>query len=373
MKRVEGLNRRYAAGLVYLVFLFGLAEITCCIAHSVVAPMPDRVFLTPSEYEVRQYFDPELGWTLRGTYSSTGSDCLGEPVLESIRDGFRVSSKSSRALPRIAIFGDSYAFGDEVNDHQTIASVLTTEHSLPALNFGVKGYGPAQMLLRYERRAKGLPESVHEVVFLLFSDNIYRLSNRYRPVFMRGTGFRVWKPYYRKGHLIVPGIEDYDQYVAFAEQSFVEGFWATPRARFPYTWSFWKLSETAFFRHNVQRGVNVASHRAHAAAYADPELMENFEAVLRDIFRATEENGHRGIVFFVLHSRYDAHSLDGVIPALRRRVGHEAIYGFRSNPDWDRYQRVSGFSGINCHPSPYGYAFIAAELAAVVGKLPGEE
>src|SRR5262249_27037975 len=56
---------------------------------------------------------------------------------------------------RLAVFGDSFAFGMDVGDDDTFAAQL--EHQMDhseVLNFGVLGYGMDQVLLRF--RAEGV-------------------------------------------------------------------------------------------------------------------------------------------------------------------------------------------------------------------------
>lgn len=105
----------------------------------------------------RQSFDrhhPVRGWTL-------APDLLDLPVF----DGKRLSSNSrglrgvrEHAVPkpvgqlRIAVFGDSFTFGEDVGDEETFAyqveRLLTASGTAAeVLNFGVHGYGHDQMLL----------------------------------------------------------------------------------------------------------------------------------------------------------------------------------------------------------------------------------
>ena len=51
-------------------------------------------------------------------------------------------------VKRIAVFGDSFTFGEEVSDHETYLAYLAQEFpKAEILNFGVRGYGYGQMLL----------------------------------------------------------------------------------------------------------------------------------------------------------------------------------------------------------------------------------
>lgn len=124
---------------------------------------------------------PERGWTLAANLREV-----------EVFDGKRLSSNSRGlrggrefAVPkpagiyRIALFGDSFTFGEDVSDEETFAQQL--EKLLPGveiLNFGVHGYGHDQMLL-YLREA--LPVYRPDVVLVgHVTDDALRNLTRFR-------------------------------------------------------------------------------------------------------------------------------------------------------------------------------------------------
>jgi hypothetical protein len=95
-------------------------------------------------------YDATRGWALERSLRSIVA--FGSERLSSNSHGLRGATDYDYARtggkPRIAIFGDSFTFGEEVSDDQTYAAGLQRE--LPdteLLNFGVHGYGQDQMLL----------------------------------------------------------------------------------------------------------------------------------------------------------------------------------------------------------------------------------
>jgi hypothetical protein len=133
-------------------------------------------------------YDPDYGWTNVPDYRSDKDApfelSINSQGLRASRDYDRAPAKGSR---RIAVFGDSCAFGEEVNDDQTIPVHL--ERSLKGvevLNFGVHGFGLGQMMLRLER--EGLEfEPDHVVLVLMIPWDLYRMKDRFfvhaKPVF----------------------------------------------------------------------------------------------------------------------------------------------------------------------------------------------
>jgi hypothetical protein len=71
------------------------------------------------------------------------------------RAGLRGPERSPTPAPgtfRIALMGDSVAFGFDVSDHETFARALEAKRAnREVLNFAVQGYGTDQSLLRLER------------------------------------------------------------------------------------------------------------------------------------------------------------------------------------------------------------------------------
>jgi hypothetical protein len=99
-----------------------------------------------------QVYDPLLGWTIGPSRLSADGLYWSSP--EGIRapDG-NTSFARNAELVDIALLGDSFTFGEEVPYEESYGYHLEQMLGSPfrVLDFGVPGYGLAQMFLRYER------------------------------------------------------------------------------------------------------------------------------------------------------------------------------------------------------------------------------
>jgi hypothetical protein len=143
----------------------------------------------------RSTYHPRLGWIPRPGRVSSG--WTSNVDASSVRSNGRAFSTASR--PILAV-GDSFTFGDEVEDSETWAAYLEDILHKRVINAGVGAYGLDQAFLRAELL---LEEYDPDVVFLSFiSDDIDRTECSYYPY---GRG---WKPYfeYRDGSLILRNV-----------------------------------------------------------------------------------------------------------------------------------------------------------------------
>ncbi len=131
----------------------------------------------------RLEYHPRLGWIPRpGRF---GGDWTSDVDAFGLRSNGRSISTTSR--PILAV-GDSFTFGDEVDDSETWAAHLEAALDTRVLNAGVGAYGIDQAVLRAEPL---LDEYRPDVVILSFiSDDINRTEFSYYPY---GRG---WKPYF---------------------------------------------------------------------------------------------------------------------------------------------------------------------------------
>ena len=135
-------------------------------------------------------FDALLGWTLRPD-ASNGDWChVNSQGMRGVRD---YAPGAPEGITRLACFGDSFTFGDEVDDSSCYPARY--EDLFPdseALNFGVAAYGTGQSLLRFRR--DGRSWGAHVVCIGILLENIGRNVNRYRPLWYPSTGFVGIKP-----------------------------------------------------------------------------------------------------------------------------------------------------------------------------------
>lgn len=135
-------------------------------------------------------WDRELGWCVRPLAERpNGRVHINARGLRGLRDYDEVPAAGKL---RLACFGDSFTFGDEVDDELTYEAFLERiAPSVEALNFGVSAYGTDQALLRLQR--EGVAGARVAVIGLLL-ENIGRNVNRYRPLWTPRTLSPLAKP-----------------------------------------------------------------------------------------------------------------------------------------------------------------------------------
>ncbi|MCA0301887.1 MAG: GDSL-type esterase/lipase family protein [Proteobacteria bacterium] len=176
-----------------------LIEFTCrAIAWGYLFAYPNFVLTartTLAEGDRGRYrHDPQLGHVPRAGYSGGGT---------TIEDGGLrrtgpVGAGTALAGPPILAVGDSYTFGDEVDDGQTWPAQLQALTGRRVLNGGVSGYGFDQSVLRAEQLAPKVGPAAIVVGFI--ADDIRRTEMR-----------RLWsadKPYFvlEDGALVPRGV-----------------------------------------------------------------------------------------------------------------------------------------------------------------------
>lgn len=95
---------------------------------------------------------------------------------------------------RVAAFGDSFVYGNEVKAHQSWPALLETRTpEIEVLNYGVGGYGVDQALLRFLTEGSDLKP--HVVVMGFVTDDLSRLTNVFR-AFRSAYEWPLTKPRY---------------------------------------------------------------------------------------------------------------------------------------------------------------------------------
>jgi hypothetical protein len=129
-------------------------------------------------------YNPSSAATSYATYLAERDPVLGWPSPRSRGHG-EIDSSGSRVVPAfpdpatrscVALFGDSFTWGDEVPPEDTYGNALARAIGCRVANFGVGGYGTDQALLRYEQ----LKPDADLVVLGFFSDDIVRNVNQDR-------------------------------------------------------------------------------------------------------------------------------------------------------------------------------------------------
>ena len=132
--------------------------------------------------------DDELGWV----YSPNQSSDLYSTNSRGLRGKREYAPRPAAGVLRVAAFGDSFVFGNEVRDEDAWSrQAERIEPRVEVLNYGVGGYGTDQSLLLYRRRGQ---ELAPQVVVLGFPEvDLPRNVNRYRR-FLGAHDLPLFKP-----------------------------------------------------------------------------------------------------------------------------------------------------------------------------------
>ena len=150
--------------------------------------------------------DAALGWAPRPNATSTNG------LYHYNAEGIRAPSDTARTAPagtmRIALFGDSFIHGDEVQFEDSIGAQLEARlraagMRVEVLNFGVPAYGVDQAFLRWRRLGRTFAPQI--VIQGLFMEDVRRNVNLIRPIYLPRTDFPFSKPrFVLQGAALVP-------------------------------------------------------------------------------------------------------------------------------------------------------------------------
>jgi hypothetical protein len=125
--------------------------------------------------ERREMLDSALGWRYRPGFAR-GRDVINEQGVRSLRV---YEPAAADTVIRIAAFGDSFVYGEEVGTREAWPSQMEAlDPSLEVLNYGVGGYGVDQAFLRYRREVGRFQPQY--VIMGFVPDDLRRLVSVYR-------------------------------------------------------------------------------------------------------------------------------------------------------------------------------------------------
>jgi hypothetical protein len=313
-----------------------------------------------SRWLASPWFDAELGWnTPTPLTTETSRNCLGKDVSYSFQDEARGIPRDGK--PAVALFGDSYTFGDEVDDDSTSAVALGRLIDAPVLNYGVRAFGPEQSVLKFERLAqkRRMPNIA---VLIIMHENIRRVVNSFRPVYASATDVRFGlKPFIAGQRLVnISYPQNYNEFVEQARRRFIDDFWARPSFRFPYSVSLFKaeISNAHFIDRIASRGRPPFSYE-----YGSENPLRTALTTAIDRWRASvSARGSKPFVLFIPSNHFDNGVAAAYVATLNAAAGETFAFEFDDPKiDW-RYYNLK----LGCHPSPYGQERIALFIASQI-------
>jgi len=273
---------------------------------------PPKINL-PIHKMYNEYLHPVVGWATE--------------VHEERRYSIETESRPNPTFPDdskscVSIYGDSFTFGDEVNDDEAWGNVLSGLLDCKVANFGQSGYGTDQAYLRFElNKADKAPINV----LTIYPDNILRNLNQYRP-FLAGP-HAAWTA--AKPRFIMEGSKlKLIPQLTFTYEELLEVTKSPSRAHFPYEYflpgtsaglpeySFPYSFAVARFA-TSKKVINFFSKKPSWIHYLDDDHPSNALQITNGIIdkftSLATERGHRSlIVIYPTGSSYEYYKRTGV-------------------------------------------------------------
>ncbi len=198
---------KYLLGILLFYVLLETIAFVSLLAFQIIRPehfvdsFIDNHFDSIAEKELIEFrkrgYDQTLGWEPRAFGEARSINSINQEYTVSFdEEASRRDDLLSKEL-LITTYGDSYTLGDEVNNHQTWQYFLESRIGYEVKNFGVRGYGTGQAVLRMEKhftQGKVAPITILGIL----EENINRVVNSFRPFYNPKTkGKLAFKPYFR--------------------------------------------------------------------------------------------------------------------------------------------------------------------------------
>lgn len=144
------------------------------------------LYRPPRQTELADYLDnrdPDLGWPGRKMLGQDGRDATGARLTPAFPDSTQTAC--------VSIYGDSFAWAEEVDAEHAWSNVLSRRVGCRVANYGVVGFGSDQAFLRYARNRRDRSKIV---VLTHLSENILRNLNQLRNLLVPTPDGAVLKP-----------------------------------------------------------------------------------------------------------------------------------------------------------------------------------
>ena len=187
--------------IFYIVWLAVLFEGACYIVTHLVAALaarPTSVIFQEQSWHIKRFlsdnsltqYDPQLGWRYRSNFV----DKMNQMNSQGLRSTREYTLQPNIGIIRVAAFGDSFVYGNEVANENCWPTVLEKEFpAVEVLNYGVGAYGTDQAYLRYLSEGSDLSPQI--VIIGFTTVNLQRILNVYRR-FISDQEFPGVKPRY---------------------------------------------------------------------------------------------------------------------------------------------------------------------------------
>ena len=347
--------------LCYTLLFLAFIEAGSWIGVTLLQHRDERLFSSEQEYFKRlsksettyenflksPKYDPVTGWTTPTSKVTFEKNCQGMTTTATyLFDGRRRSSDGANQSPLVAIFGDSFIEGKDVNDDETIASFLFNDYQIPAVNFGVGGFGPTQAILRAEDKITELP-GVEYLVLGIMYQNIERMPNSFRAILDNARSLFTIKPYFIDGHLtMLKKITTNSEFYSYAKSRFFRDYWRKPIITGLRSKVLWELILSSDFRRRIYASLTGNSSLKYN--YCCSSLARDLTLLLSRFESLAQTSNKKGIVFFMPRNRFDRDSPKDYVERVKRKFSVLFIMPGESDIRWDLYDRWTAAPNRYC-------------------------
>ncbi|MDD5530430.1 MAG: hypothetical protein PHX21_10460 [bacterium] len=178
MVKRKFIHKKNIYWVILLFFLLGIGELTAFILSHLV---PGHVYYTPP---TNAEFDAYHKMSTQPNFSHVFGWLPQQKLITS--EGYRISPDGEGLKKIASVYGESFAFGDDVNDREAWTNVLSKKLGRKVENYGVSFYSTGQALLRFMGNTADTPEVA---ILVIMSENIVRNINQnccfiYSPLLM---------------------------------------------------------------------------------------------------------------------------------------------------------------------------------------------
>ena len=294
-------------------------------------------------------YDQDLGWKLRDGYHGLSTWSYRETIEKINSDGWRDKSYpkvKDDSVYRIAVVGCSRTYGYGVNVEETYPKVLEDNLGLSAsypvevMNFGVSGYGLAQMMINYEKFVKNYSPDL--VILQLYQPSLSRVLFQNR--------WRTQKPTF-----------------VFEAGQLVLANHPVPENRFRSLQS-WLIDRSFLFKYFVEKMIVISEMQKvelEEKARHDPKLLDLCTAILKRFKKGVEENNAQLIVFSWGPSHFS-------VKKVCQRA-HVDVFSLDDYVDWTAAKERGPTENPppTGHWSPLGHQYVAKAIEEHLLRNPG--
>jgi len=259
------------------------------------------------------YFDmdSDLGWTLRpGRRKTKLPDAINAAGMRDDREYAKIPDPG---VVRIAAFGESFTYGEEVALGENWTKQLAAmEPMVEVLNYGVGGYGLDQAFLRYLKLGQEYRPDI--VLIGYMSENMARSVSVYRPFLVPKGGGIFSKPRFllEKGNLALlanplRSLDDYRKLAENPAQELANLGQRDAHYQAKYQESRWDFSPTVRLIKSVKARLEpegMVWRNADGMCVPETEAFQVTLAVLKTFYRQVLENGQLPVII-VFPCTYD--------------------------------------------------------------------